>query len=172
MKKFTNNNWVNECKESILLAFPRIGQEYINEAEHQDGEEYWMNFDKVSDVLKDVQLTYSEVPKEILQKKLHQELDVLVEAMHLNEEALSLNTITLRVISEKVDLTEEHELLLKSTYEVEILQVEGDDWMSETRVVINEEYELTPDTMPDSKPDKKVVIEILDGGIMGEVLSK
>ena len=41
MKKITNKNWINECRESILIAFPSIGQEYIDEAEYQDGKAFW-----------------------------------------------------------------------------------------------------------------------------------
>jgi len=55
MINFTNKSWINECKESIRIAFPILGEEYIAEAEHQDGEGCWMMFETISSVLYDVQ---------------------------------------------------------------------------------------------------------------------
>ena len=54
MKKFTNLLWINECKTCINMVFPILGQEYIDEAEHQDGAEYWAQFENISSVLADV----------------------------------------------------------------------------------------------------------------------
>lgn len=169
MKKITNKNWANECRTSILLGFPSIGQEYIDEAEHQDGKAFWANFETVSEVLKDVK-EYQKAADDdcasfsMLRDNLHKELDILVNGMRSHESPKNVGNVTLRVISEIVHGLPEQEKLYKFTYEVELLELCKGDWMSETRVAITEEYDLTPNTMPDSKPDQKTVFEITDGG--------
>lgn len=58
MLNVNNEQWIQECKECILIAFPVLGQEYIDEAEHQEGKEYWMQFENISEVLQDVHMYY------------------------------------------------------------------------------------------------------------------
>lgn len=59
MKKFTNQLWITECKTCIMEAFPVLGKEYIDEAEHQDGAGYWAQFESISSVLADVKMYHS-----------------------------------------------------------------------------------------------------------------
>lgn len=75
MVNFTNKQWGIECKASIMIAFPILGQEYIDEAEHQDGDGYWMMFETVSSVLYDVQM-YHQCNKD-LQLQLSHCLDLV-----------------------------------------------------------------------------------------------
>lgn len=82
MKKITNRNWSTECKSCVLMVNPLQGQDYINEAEHMDGEEYWMQFETVSEVLKDLQLYTTFMPKAEIRAAAHKYLDIMVD--HLN----------------------------------------------------------------------------------------
>lgn len=126
MKKFTNVNWINECKESILIAFPSIGQEYIDEAEHQDGFGYWANFETVSQVLKDVQLYSSYTPKEALRVELHKRLDQMVD--HLEFDGGD-------------QVTEIAELLLRSNNRVEQVLLSRDFGVAGDPIFFAEFYE-------------------------------
>ena len=167
MKKFTNNNWVNECKESILIAFPYIGQEYIDEAEHQDGKEYWMNFESISQVLKDVQMYQTAADDDCisfnsLRKRIHHEADMLLDAMRTHETAKKVENVTLKLISERaIEFPAPEEFKwLKNTYNVEMLSF-PEGWYSETRVIVQEVCDIHD---AESKQASRKIIYINDKG--------
>lgn len=59
-------NWREKCTEAVRAVAKEIGletaaEEYIAEAEHQDGEEYWINnFADVDEAVEDFR-TYVEI---------------------------------------------------------------------------------------------------------------
>ena len=169
MKKITNVNWINECKESILIAFPSIGQEYIDEAEHQDGKEYWMNFESISQVLKDVQVYQEAADNDCisfngLRKRIHHEADLLLDAMRAYETAEKIENVTLKLISERAiefPTIEEYKWL-KNTYNVEMLSF-PENWYSETRTILQEVCDIRD--VDCKQPERKVVLINDKGGI-------
>lgn len=79
MKNFTNSKWTTECRACVLMANPLLGNKYIQDAEGEEGEEYWMQFESISDVLLDLQLYSSFAPKAEVRNELHKRLDVMVD---------------------------------------------------------------------------------------------
>ena len=162
-----NKNWVNECKESILIAFPYIGQEYIDEAEHQDGEEFWMNFESISQVLKDVQEYQAAADDDCisfngLRKRIHHEADLLLDAMRTHETSSKVENVSLKMVSERAiefPTIEEYKWL-RNTYNVEMLSF-PEGWYSETRTILQEVCDVRD---IDFAKSTRIVILINDKG--------
>ena len=134
-----NHSWVLECRNCLALVSPLWGQRYIDEVEHQDGEEYWMQFETISSVIEDFHLVMRAV-KGGIYPELHNYLDHMID--HL-------------IFEDGDSVTEIAELSLKAGEAEELVIISKDQALTFSEIFI--QYHTTYNY--DSKTKQKTITE-------------